>query len=118
MKTLQELYKEVIASDELKQEFMEAAKDKENGQKNVEEFLKKHECDATFDELKTFLVDKSDEELDEDDELPQEEQVSAAIGYALYDPKVDKTVDDVFKRADEAMYKRKRSMKNHKQDAK
>ena len=67
MKTLQELYKEVIASDELKQEFMEAAKDKENGQKNVEEFLKKHECDATFDELKTFLVDKSDEELDEEE---------------------------------------------------
>ena len=38
-------------------------------------------------------------------------QVSAAIGYALYDEAKDGCVEDVFKRADAAMYKRKREMK-------
>ena len=65
MKTIQELYKEVMASEELKEEFMTAAKDEKNGRKNVEEFLKKHGCDASFDELKSFFEGKSDEELDE-----------------------------------------------------
>ena len=63
MKTLQELYKEVIASEELKKEFMEASKD----EKNVEEFQKKHGCDATFDELKAFFEEKSKGELNEDE---------------------------------------------------
>ena len=67
MKTLQELYKEVIASDELKEEFMEASNDEKNGQKRVEDFLKKHECDATFEELKEFLKEKSEDELSEDE---------------------------------------------------
>ena len=67
MKTLKELYKEVIASDELMKEFMDAAKDEENVQKNMEEFLKKHGCDATFDELKAFFEDNSEGELEEDE---------------------------------------------------
>ena len=67
MKTLQELYKEVIASDELKKEFMEAANDEKNGQKNVEEFLKNHGCDASFEELKAFFKEKSEEELSEEE---------------------------------------------------
>ena len=67
MKTIQELYKEVIASEELKKEFMDAAKDEENGQKNVEEFLKKYGCDATFDELQEFFKEKSDDELGEEE---------------------------------------------------
>ena len=67
MKTLQELYKEVMASPEMKKEFVEAAGDKENGQKNVELFLKKYGCDATFDELKLFFNDRSEEELGEDE---------------------------------------------------
>ena len=50
MKTLQELYNEVIASDELKKEFLEAGK---NGK--AEEFIKVHGCDATLDEIKAFL---------------------------------------------------------------
>ena len=37
--------------------------------------------------------------------------VSAALGYSEYDPKTDSCVDDVFKRADKAMYDRKREMK-------
>ena len=67
MKTLQELYKEVIASEELKKEFMEASKDEKNCQKNMEDFLKKYGCEATFDELKAFLDEKSKGELDEDE---------------------------------------------------
>lgn len=53
------------------------------------------------------------EELQEDEYLSLEEKVSAAIGYALYDPKIDKSVSDVFKRADVAMYQRKREMKSN-----
>ena len=39
------------------------------------------------------------------------ERISAAIGYSLFDPEKDKCVDDVFKRADKAMYQNKREMK-------
>ena len=54
------------------------------------------------------------EELNEDEELLPAEKVSAAIGYAFYKPKEDTCVEDVFKRADQAMYKRKWEMKNKK----
>ena len=64
MKTLQDLYNEVIANDELKTEFMEAAKDG-----RPMEFLKAHDCEATEEELSAFLKEResgelSDEELD------------------------------------------------------
>ncbi len=64
MKTLQELYNEVIQSDELKKEFLEAGK---NGK--AEEFIKAHGCDATLDEIKAFLenLTKSDKELSADE---------------------------------------------------
>ncbi len=39
------------------------------------------------------------------------EQVSAAIGYAKFDPRQDESVYNVFKRADKAMYARKVAMK-------
>ncbi|MBQ7679234.1 MAG: GGDEF domain-containing protein [Butyrivibrio sp.] len=39
------------------------------------------------------------------------EKISAAIGYALYDLTRDEGVDNVFKRADKAMYARKMEMK-------
>ncbi len=60
MKTLQELYNEVIKSEELKKEFLEAGK---NGK--AEEFIKAHGCDVTLDEVKTFLenLTKADKEL-------------------------------------------------------
>lgn len=51
MKTLQELYDEVVASEELKTEFLECAKTKEG----AAEFLKKYDCAASVDELKAFL---------------------------------------------------------------
>ena len=64
MKTLQELYKEIIASEELKTAFVEAAK----AGKTVE-FLKAQGCEATTEELAVFLKKQtsgelSDEELD------------------------------------------------------
>ena len=51
------------------------------------------------------------EELQEDDSLTPAEKISAAIGYSRFEPKKDACVDDVFKRADHAMYVRKKKMK-------
>ncbi|WP_027728882.1 GGDEF domain-containing protein [Treponema sp. C6A8] len=45
------------------------------------------------------------------DSLEPWEKVSAAIGYALFDPNIDTNVDNVFKRADQKMYARKKQMK-------
>ena len=56
--------------------------------------------------------DKIDGLVKDEDLLPYE-QVSAAIGYSKYDDEKDTCVDDVFKRADKAMYTRKREMKKH-----
>ncbi len=60
------------------------------------------------------LVDRFNETLDglaKDDTLNQWEKVSAAIGVAVYDPERDSSVDNVFKRADNAMYQKKKEMK-------
>ena len=64
MKTLQDLYKEVMASDELKAAFAQAAKDKK-----VADFLKAQGCDATEDDLKAFFEEKTkdDQPLSEDE---------------------------------------------------
>ena len=43
--------------------------------------------------------------------LPNQERISAAIGYSEFDSKKDKCVDDVFKRADKEMYQNKKKMK-------
>ena len=53
MKTLNELYTEVIASDALKAEFL-ALKTPEE----IVAFAKKHGCDATMDDIKTFFEEK------------------------------------------------------------
>ncbi|MCR5791192.1 MAG: GGDEF domain-containing protein [Lachnospiraceae bacterium] len=44
------------------------------------------------------------------------EQISAAIGYYKFDKTVDRTVEDVFKKADKAMYDKKVSMKAERKD--
>ena len=54
MKTLQELYEEVKASDDLKKALAEAEK---SGK--TTEFLKANDCDATLDELKEFIAEKA-----------------------------------------------------------
>ena len=48
-----------------------------------------------------------------DPSLQPWEKVAAAIGYALYNRETDKSIDDVFKRADKAMYECKTRMKAH-----
>ncbi len=63
MKTLEELYKKVMASDELKKEFTEAAKSKDG----IDAWLKKHDCGATIEELGSFLKEKREGEMNDDD---------------------------------------------------
>ncbi len=51
-----------------------------------------------------------------DDTLKPWEKISAAIGYYKFDKRIDKTVDDVFKKADKAMYDNKLAMKAIRKD--
>ena len=53
MKTIQELYNEVMASQELKAQFVEAVKAGKQ-----EAFLKEHGCGATMEEVAAFLKEK------------------------------------------------------------
>ncbi len=71
MKTLQELYNEVIKSDELKKEFLESGK---NGK--ALDFIKSHGCDATEAEIKAFL----EAQTQADKELSVDELENAAGG--------------------------------------
>ena len=57
MKNIQEMYNEIMASQELKAQFIEAAK---TGKQ--EEFLKAHGCEATAEEVKAFLEAKQNED--------------------------------------------------------
>ncbi len=52
----------------------------------------------------------------QDDTLNPWEKISAAIGYYKFDKKVDSTVEDVFMKADKAMYDRKVAMKAERKD--
>ena len=58
MKNLQELYTEIMGSDELKKAFVEAGK---SGK--VMDFLKANGCEATAEDIKAFLKDKADQQL-------------------------------------------------------
>ena len=57
MKTIQELYNEIMVNKELKAQFIEAA----NAGKQ-EAFLKEHGCEATLEEVKAFLEAKQKED--------------------------------------------------------
>ena len=62
--------------------------------------------DKLIHELKTAF------ELTSSDETKEPwERYSAAIGVAIYDSQQDKTMNDVFKRADELMYQDKQASK-------
>ena len=63
-------------------------------------------CDALVAEFNDEIEHSSRNE-----NLEQWERISAAIGVAKYDPSIDNSYDNVFKRADKAMYVRKRQMK-------
>ena len=62
MKTLKELYDEVVASEELKKEYIKANR---NG--NLKEFLASHGCEATEEELIVFLAERQKGELSDDE---------------------------------------------------
>ena len=49
--------------------------------------------------------------LEKNSNLEPWEKISAAIGFAAYDNKIDKSVTDVFERADKQMYENKKEMK-------
>ena len=57
MKTMQELYTEIVASDELKKAFVEALKAGKLG-----DFLRTHDCEATEDEVGEFMEAKEAED--------------------------------------------------------
>ena len=64
------------------------------------------------------LLKKFSETMDgfaKDPSLQPWEKVSAAVGYALYDRETDSSIEDVFKRADAAMYECKTRMKAHRE---
>ena len=69
--------------------------------------------DNDYDKIES-LVEEFNEKLAQQDtqDLEPWEKVKGAIGYALYDPKIDQSVDDVFRRADQDMYQKKKAMKN------
>ena len=71
MKTLQELYTEITASDELKMAFAEAAKNN-----TVVEFAKEHGVETTMGEIQAFF----NERKYQDEELSPEELENAAGG--------------------------------------
>ncbi|OON87175.1 hypothetical protein BXO88_04695 [Oribacterium sp. C9] len=70
-----------------------------------DQYIKRDELIAGFREKldKNYLDDSAD----------PWERISAAIGYAVYTKDVDITVEDVFKKADYAMYENKKEMKEH-----
>ena len=57
------------------------------------------------------LFDESIADLSSDSSLEPAERISAALGYALFDASKDSSFEDVFNRADEEMYIRKKAMK-------
>ena len=66
MKTIEELYNEVMASEEMKKEFL-ALKPEE-----VESFAEKYGCKATLEEIKAFFAEKSTSSGElSDDEIEQ-----------------------------------------------
>ena len=62
MKNIEALYKEVMENEALKEEFATAYREG-----NVSEFLKKHDCNATAEEVSEYVNGVKDEALSLDD---------------------------------------------------
>ena len=77
MKTIQELYSEIMGSQELKAQFIEASSTGKQA-----EFLKEHDCEATAEEVLAFLEAKQNE----DAPLSFDELENAAGGGCEVDP--------------------------------
>ena len=58
------------------------------------------------------LVDELKKKTNKTIDVHDGENISAAVGFSTYNPEIDKSVDDVFKRADKAMYEHKRQLKD------
>ncbi|MBR3307954.1 MAG: GGDEF domain-containing protein [Lachnospiraceae bacterium] len=71
---------------------------RDNDLKNIEKLIEEFE--------------KETENIRFNDRLSPWQQISAAIGYAVFDTELDKNVADVFKRADNEMYICKKRMKS------
>ena len=87
MKTLQELYTEIMASDELKKSFVQASK--ENKQL---EFIKEHGVETTAEELNSFLAEKA--KIAENKKLSAEELDNVAGGACDMRSAFTATTDD------------------------
>ena len=68
---------------------------------------------ADFERIETLCSEFNQrlEQFATDTSLQPWERISAAFGYALFDSKADHCAEDVFKRADQKMYERKKAMK-------
>ncbi|MCR5765628.1 MAG: diguanylate cyclase [Treponema sp.] len=68
---------------------------------------------SDYNQIKSLIQEFNSqiEQSTKDTSVEPWERVSAAIGYALYDESLDRSVSDVFNRADKAMYVQKRLMK-------
>ena len=77
MKTMQELYSEIMASDEQKKAFIEAMK---TGK--LEDFLKAHDCEASVEEVKEFIEMRAAE--DTPIELSESELKQVAAGSGIH----------------------------------
>ena len=86
MKTIQELYNEIMANQELKAQFIEAAKAGKQ-----EEFLKNHGCEAGLDQVAAFLKAKAEE----DAPLSMDELDNAAGG-ECNDKTRTETIESIF----------------------
>ena len=65
-----------------------------------------------YDKIESLVAEFNEKLAAQDKEdLEPWEKVKGAIGYALYDPEHDQSVDDVFRRADQDMYQKKKAMK-------
>ena len=62
MKSIDELYKEVMNDEALKAEFITSYKEG-----TVGDFLEAHDCDATVEEVEEYVKGQQDEELSLDD---------------------------------------------------
>lgn len=71
--------------------------------------LKGHDLEHIDELITEFNLQLKDRQ--EDSSLEYWERTSAAIGYAVYNPDIDSSVEDIFKRADEEMYCAKKEMK-------
>ena len=69
-----------------------------------------------FEERDVLISDflEANDALRNDTSLNECERVSAALGLAVFDPEKDKSFQDVFKRADSAMYEHKKKIKSEK----